>query len=347
MDGFMPPDLWSLYYLMYRSRTFEEAVRQVWKDGIISGEMHLGMGEEAIVAGIVSQLIEGDAMALEHRGTSPMLMRGVDPAALLREFMGKPDGLCGGQGGHMHLFAPDKLAASSGIVGAAGPAAAGFALAAQMLRPGTVSIAFFGDGATSAGMLMEAMNLAVVWKLPVIFVCKDNYWAISTPAETAVGGNLLARAQAFGMKALEVDGADVLKVFTAAEAALQHARSGNGPVFLWAHCAHLEGHFLGDGLLDMTRRPMYSFRKRVWPMMRGLFRRGGASWGERMVSMRQIASQVIAVQNQTSRQKDPLVRTRQVLARKDPGRLTQLEADILHEVRQCEAVALNSDGRES
>ncbi len=92
----MATDLWSLYGLMYKSRAFEEAVRQIWKDGKISGEMHLGMGEEAIVAGIVSQLIEGDALALEHRGTPPMLMRGVDPVALLREFMAHKDGLCGG-----------------------------------------------------------------------------------------------------------------------------------------------------------------------------------------------------------------------------------------------------------
>jgi len=343
----MSPDPWKLYGLMYKSRKFEEAVRRIWKEGKISGEMHLGMGEEGIAAGILSQLVEGDALALDHRGTPPLIMRGVDASSLLREFMGKPDGLCGGMGGHMHLFAPDLLAASSGIVGAVGPAGAGFALAAQMLRPGTVAIAFFGEGTTSAGMLMEAMNLAVVWKLPMVFVCKDNDWSISTPADTAVGGNLLARAQAFGMKAWEVDGADVLAVWSAAQEALQHARTGNGPVFLWAHCVHLEGHFLGDGLLDMTRRPMYSFRKRAWPMMRGLFRRGGASPGERMASMRQIASQVIAIQNQTSRQKDPLVRTRQVLARKDPGRLTQLEADIQLEVRQCVAVALGSEGRES
>jgi TPP-dependent pyruvate/acetoin dehydrogenase alpha subunit len=346
-DGIMPPDLWSLYGLMYKSRTFEEAVRQIWKDGKISGEMHLGMGEEAIVAGIIYQLIEGDAMALEHRGTPPMLMRGVDPVALLREFLGKPDGLCGGMGGHMHLFAPDKLAASSGIVGAAGPAAAGFALAAQMLRPGTVSIAFFGDGATSAGMLMEAMNLAVVWKLPVVFVCKDNNWAISTPADTTVGGNLLARAQAFGMKATEVDGADVLAVSAAAEAAFQHSRSGNGPVFLWAHCVHVEGHFLGDGLLDMFRRPIYSFRKRVWPMVKGFFRKGGASRGERMASMRQILQQVFSAQDQTSKQKDPLVRTRQALVRRDAKRLADMEAAIQREIQQIVATALQSEGSAS
>lgn len=338
----MSPDLWYLYELMYKSRTFEEEVRRIWKDGGISGEMHLGLGEEAINAGIISQLIEGDALALEHRGTSPLLMRGVDPLALLREFMGKPDGLCGGQGGHMHLFAPDKLAASSGIVGAAGPAAAGFALAAQMLRPGTVSIAFFGEGATSAGMLMEAMNLAVVWKLPVIFVCKDNDWAISTPVKTAVGGNLLARAEAFGMKGFEVDGADVLAVFSAASSALQHARAGRGPAFIWAHCVHLEGHFLGDGLLDMFRRPVYSLRKRIWPMSKGFFRTGGAPLAERIAAMRQILQQTFSAQGQTNRDRDPLVQTREILTRKNAARLSDMETSVQQMIRHTVAVALRT-----
>lgn len=340
----MLPDLWSLYGLMFKSRTFEEAVRQIWKEGKISGEMHLGMGEEAIAAGIVPQLIEGDALALEHRGTPPMLMRGVDPASLLREFMGQPGGLCNGMGGHMHLFSPERSIASSGIVGAAGPAAAGFALSGQMLHPGTVSVAFFGDGATSSGMLMESMNLASVWKLPVIFVCKDNDWAITTQAVTAVGGNLSARAQAFGLKAIEVDGADVLSVWSAAEEALHYARSGKGPAFIWAHCLHLEGHFLGDGLLDMLRRPVYSFHKRIWPMLKGFFRSGGAAWGERIASMRQVLGMVFAAQGQTSSLGDPLVRTRQLLAGKDAARLYALESDIKGEIQMTVLSVLRSEG---
>jgi len=338
----MLPDLWNLYGLMYKSRTFEEAVRDIWRQGRISGEMHLGMGEEAIVAAIVSQLTDGDALALDHRGTPPMLMREVDPAALLREFMGSPNGLCGGKGGHMHLFAPDKLAASSGIVGAAGPAAAGFALAAQMLRPGTVSVAFFGDGATSQGMLMESMNLAVVWKLPVIFVCKDNGWAITTPADTVVGGSLLARAQAAGLKAYEVDGADVLSVWSAAEAGLDHVRSGKGPAFMWAHCVHLEGHFLGDALLDMLRRQAYSFRKRAWPMLVSFFRRGGAPWSIRIAALRQTLGVIRSVQDQTNLQNDPLLRTRKALAADNPGKLEQLESAIRLEVQQVVAEALQT-----
>ncbi len=341
----MCPDLWSLYGLMFKSRIFEEAVRQLWKDGRISGEMHLGLGEEAIVAGLISQLIEGDAMALDHRGTPPMVMRGVDLVALLREFMGQPDGLCGGRGGHMHLFARDQLAASSGIVGAAGPAAVGFALAGQMLRPGTVSVAFFGEGATNAGMLMESMNLAVVWKLPVIFVCKDNGWAITTPADTVSAGSPLARAKAFGMKAMEVDGAEIEAVWSAEEEALRHARSGNGPVFLWARCVHLEGHFLGDALLDMVRRPVYSFRKRAWPMVKGFFdSRSSTPSGERTASVRQVLGAVIKIQGQTSAESDPLVRTRRALAAKDQARLAELESGIRREIQQSVATALRFQG---
>ena len=139
-------DLWSLYSLMKKSRQFEEAVTHLWKDGLISGEMHLGTGEEAIIAGVVSQLRPGDAMAVDHRGSAAFLMRGVDPVLMLREILGHDDGLCGGQGGHMHLFSKEHLAASSGIVGAEGPTAIGFALAAQYLRPGTIAVAFFGEG---------------------------------------------------------------------------------------------------------------------------------------------------------------------------------------------------------
>ena len=142
----MPPDQWSLYSLMLKSRLLEEAVVKLWHDGLISGEMHLGTGEEAVNAGVVAHLREGDAMALDHRGTAALMMRGVDPVLILREMLGRPDGLCGGKGGHMHLFSKAHLAASSGIVGASGPAASGFALSAQYLRPGAVAVAFFGEG---------------------------------------------------------------------------------------------------------------------------------------------------------------------------------------------------------
>ena len=329
---------------MFTSRCFEEAVRRIWLEGKISGEMHLGLGEEAIVAGLVSQLVADDALALDHRGTAALLMRGVNPTLLLREFMGQPDGLCGGMGGHMHLYAPEKLMASSGIVGAAGPAAAGFALAGQMLRPGSVSVAFFGDGASNSGMLMESMNLAAVWSLPEIFICKDNGWAITTPSATVVAGNLMARAQAFGLKAYEVDGADVEAVWIVMQSALLHARAGLGPVFILASCIHLEGHFLGDGLLDMFRRPLYSLRKRIWPMIKGFLRKRGVGWGERLASLRQIISVVLNAQFQTDRSRDPVARSRAVLRLEDLPRLLDLEAKVRTELDLVVLSALADEG---
>lgn len=158
----MEPDLWSLYRQMLRSRGFEEVVKDLWEKGEISGEMHLGIGEEAIAAGVVTHLQKGDAMVLDHRSTPPLVVRGVDIVFLLREFLGRADGLCCGMGGHMHLFSPEHLAASSGIVGATGPIGAGFALAAQHLRPQNLAVAFFGEGAMNQGMLMESLNLAVI-----------------------------------------------------------------------------------------------------------------------------------------------------------------------------------------
>ncbi len=121
--------MWQLYRIKLHSRLFENAVMDLWEKGKISGEMHLGTGEEAIIAGVISQLEKGDAIAVDHRGTPPFIMRGIDPVLLLLEFLGHPNGLCAGQGGHMHLFSKEDLITSSGIVGSSGPAATGFALA--------------------------------------------------------------------------------------------------------------------------------------------------------------------------------------------------------------------------
>ena len=142
----MPPDLWEHYARMFRCRRFEEIITGLWQDGLISGEMHLGTGEEGIIAGIIPQLQADDALALDHRGTAASLLRGVAPQLLLNEMLGLADGLCGGQGGHMHLFSKEYLTASSGIVGASGPAALGFALSAQRLRPGRLSVSISGEG---------------------------------------------------------------------------------------------------------------------------------------------------------------------------------------------------------
>jgi TPP-dependent pyruvate/acetoin dehydrogenase alpha subunit len=328
-------DIWSLYALMLKSRLFEEAIAGLWRDGLISGEMHLGTGEEAIIAGIVSQLCEGDAMALDHRGTAALLMRGVDPVLILRELLGYPDGLCGGMGGHMHLFSEEHLAASSGIVGAAGPSAVGFALAAQYLRSGTIAVAFFGDGAVNQGMLLESMNLAAAWRLPVLFACKDDRWAITTESRQLTGGSLCERAHGFGVPYVEVDGLDVEAVWQAAHQAIERARGDGGPTFLHARCVHLEAHFLGYQLLRAIRNPLRELPRIAVPLTRSFLRPGGASLRERLAGMKVVISSLLNALQDPRRSpiNDPVARTRVILL-SDPERLRRVEGDLKQEMAE-------------
>lgn len=338
----MKADLWFLYENMLRSRLFEEAVTQLWNEGKISGEMHLSVGEEAIVAGTVLQLQDGEAMALDHRGTSPLVMRGVDLVLLLREFLGHPDGLCRGKGGHMHLFSKEHLVASSGIVGASGPAAVGFALAARYLRPGKIALAFLGEGAMNQGMLLEALNLAVVWNLPVVFICKDSKWAITTVSAEVTGGKLVERAQSFGMPATEIDGTDVEAVWDAAHEALQRARAEEGPTFLYTTCEHPEGHFLGDPLLRIVRHPAKEMMKVAGPLLKSVTRVKGATVIQRTRGFGTVTSLIgKATKEQVLSQKDPLRIVRKKLDT-EKERLRKTEDEINEQIRSAVARALNS-----
>jgi pyruvate dehydrogenase E1 component alpha subunit len=303
--------------------------------------MHLGTGEEAIIAGVVTQLREGDAMALDHRGTAALLMRGVEPVLILRELLGYADGLCGGMGGHMHLFSKEYLAASSGIVGAEGPTAAGFALSAQYLHPGAIAVAFFGDGAMNQGMVMESMNLASVWNLPVLFVCKDDSWAISTRSESVTGGDLNERAHGLGILAVEVDGCDVSEVWEASYTAIERARSSQGPTFLHARCVHLEGHFLGFQLIRMLRDPLREMPEITVPLAQSFLHHGGATLLERLAGLKTVIAAVFSTLRDPRRDSanDPVRRTRAIL-RSDPLRLQELENRVEKEIREILASAL-------
>ena len=321
--------------MMLKSRLFEEVIAKLWYDGLISGEMHLGTGEEAINAGVVSQLRDGDSMALDHRGTAPLIIRGVDPVKILREVLGHPKGLCGGMGGHMHLFSRDHLAASSGIVGAAGPTAAGFALAAKHLRPEAITIAFFGEGAMNQGMLLESMNLASVWKLPVLFICKDDTWSISTESASMTGGDLKVRASGLGLRVIEVDGLDVLAVWEAAKNAIQDARSGKGPTFIHAHCIHLEGHFLGYQMKKIVRSPFKEMPDLLGPLTKSFLKTGGAKFSERMKGLKTVLSAVNKNLRDSREQstRDPILLARKDLET-DTQRLEKLEVALENEVSQ-------------
>jgi pyruvate dehydrogenase E1 component alpha subunit len=329
----MPSDLWSLYEMMLKCRLFEEAIANLWHDGLISGEMHLGTGEEAIIAGVLSHLQKGDALALDHRATAAMLLHGVDPVLILRELLGYSNGLCGGKGGHMHLFSKEHLAASSGIVGSSGPAAAGFALAARYLRPEKIAVSFFGEGAINQGMLMESMNLASIWKLPVLFVCKDDSWSITAESQEMTGGTLINRAEGLGLEAFLVDGLDVGKVRELSGKVIAKIRSGGGPVFIQATCVHLEGHFLGYQLLRIIRQPLTEMPKISGPITRSMLRFQGGQIKERIEGLKTVLSTVIKTLRDPRGEKnnDPLTQTRKLLL-KESDRLKDIEEKNKREI---------------
>ena len=325
-------DIWDLYRQMLRCRLFEQAVADLWRAGEISGEMHLGIGEEAIVAGVLAHLQEGDALALDHRGTAPLIVCGVSPALLLDEFLGRESGLCGGQGGHMHLFSPEHLAASSGIVGASGPAGVGFALAAQMLCPGSLSVAFFGEGAMNQGMLMEALHFAAAWTLPVLFVCKDDGWAITTRSQSVTRGSIVSRASNFGIKTASVDGTDVETVWQAARDQMADIRKTGSPAFLHARCVHLEAHMLGVQLARLARHPLVEMSKVAGAILRALISKRGAHMRERLRGLGFILKTIWDMRSSLAdTSSDPLRKTRLQLT-VQPEQLNKLEQEARDEI---------------
>lgn len=332
-----------LYRMMARVRAFELATAELWHRGLISGEMHLGTGEEAVIAGVMAHLGKGDAVALDHRPTPALVLLGVDPVAMLKEMLGHEDGLCGGWGGHMHLLSPAHLAASSGIVGAAGPTACGFALSARHLRKGKIAVATFGDGATNQGQLLEAFNLAVAWKLPLLFVCKDNGWAITTRSDAVTGGDLPRRAEGFGLPVTSVDGLDPVVVHEAARQLIARARAGKGPGFLHAKCLRADGHFLNDPLLKMAQSPIAEGGATFKKVLSASVSSGGGGLGARAASVAKMVGLLgRALKGGRDSGKDPLVRTRKAL-RKLSAEVAQIDHEVAEEMAAAVAQALGEE----
>ena len=229
-------------------RHFEQAVEARYRDGEIPGFVHVAIGQEAVAVGACSALAPGDVITSTHRSHAHALAKGIPPRSVMAELYGKVDGCSRGRGGSMHLYDVERgYLGSSAVVGGALGIAAGAALAFKMHGEARVAVPFFGDGATSSGLFHEAMNLAALWKLPVVFLCENNRWAESTPfAQHSPIADLSERALAYGMTALKVDGQDVEAVFHATTEALAHARSREGPVFLVAETYRLAPHNVGD-----------------------------------------------------------------------------------------------------
>jgi len=332
----------SLYELMLRSRQFEELTMKIWKEGKISGEMHMGIGEEAINAGIISQLIPGDAIASDHRSSAAFFMRGVDPEEIILELMGHPKGLCAGMGGHMHLFAKEHLITTSGIVGAAGPAALGFALAAKYKKQNNVAVAFFVEGAINQGMLLESFNMASALKLPVLFVCKDNDWAITTRSHEVTGGNLCDRMKGFGIEGVEIDGTDVQVVYNTAKEMLSSMRGRKSkPFFIHAHCTHREGHLLGDPLLSRQQASMKESSETTGPLIKAVLSLKGARLDKRVGGVAKILSLVTSSAKQRRGKHDPLKKQANYLATQEE-KISGIKVKIQGEMDELYERVLNS-----
>ena len=248
---------------MLRIRHFDLRASKMVKRGQIPGTVHTSIGQEAQVVGACMALGDNDYMTGNHRSHGHPIGKGSPLGPLMAELVGKATGVCGGKGGSLHLadFSVGSLG-ESGIVGSSIPIATGAALSAKVLGNGRVALAFFGDGAANQGCLYEAMNLAGVWDLPVVFLCENNQYALSTPAHTVTSGVIADRAAGFGIAGVRVeDGQDVLAVHAAALDAVERGRRGEGPtlveVVTYRFHEHSEGLRLGTDYRDASEKEQW------------------------------------------------------------------------------------------
>lgn len=251
----MPDRSETLYRQMRTIRSFEEWVVTLVNTGEIAGATHEYTGQEAVAVGVCSELATVDVITSTHRGHGHLIAKGASVDAMMAELLGRRTGLNRGRGGSMH--AADLalgILGANGIVAAGAPIAAGAAWAARASGSGGVAVTFFGDGGVNQGVLAETMNLAAIWKLPIIFACENNGFAVTLRADTAIAGSAVARARAYDMPAEAVDGMDVEAVSSATAAAVARARAGDGPTFLEFDTYRFVGHNTGERYLGLTYR---------------------------------------------------------------------------------------------
>lgn len=255
-DSYDREFLEELMIRMMKVNKFEEVAFWLFGQGLVHGTMHLSIGEEATGVGTTAALKKDDYMLATHRGHGQALGKGVDINHMMAEILGRATGTNHGKGGSMHICDFDNgILGANGIVGGNGPIALGAALTIQMKKiPDRVCAAFFGDGASNEGAILESLNLAAAWKLPLLFILTNNTYGMSTQLERIVGNtDLRQRADAFGMKSFECNGNDVLAVYEAVKKAREWAVAGNGPVLVVEHTYRTSGHSKSDGNLYRTK----------------------------------------------------------------------------------------------
>jgi len=236
-----------MYRQMVAIRQFEAQVNELYTRALMPGLAHLYIGEEAVAVGVCEALERTDYITSTHRGHGHCLAKGASPDQMFAELLGKEAGYCKGKGGSMHIADPatGNLGANAIVCGSAG-IATGAAFSARFLKNGRVAVCFFGEGALGQGVLYEEMNLAQLFKLPVIYVCENNLYTEYTHYSETTAGDILMRATAFGLEAASVDGQDVRAVYGIARRFVERARRGDGPAFLLCNTYRYHGHHVGD-----------------------------------------------------------------------------------------------------
>jgi TPP-dependent pyruvate/acetoin dehydrogenase alpha subunit len=269
------PTQLALYRMMVRLRVFEKRANDLFFENLVKGTVHLGIGQEAIAAGFAQAMRSDDWTYATYRGHNHTLARGADPTATMAELLGRSTGLTRGKGGSMHLTDVSVgMMGSYAIIGAHLPIAAGAAWSAKLRKSGQIAVCFFGDGTTNIGAFHEALNLSVIWKLPVVFVCENNLYMEYTSIEsvTAVEHPAAGRAAAYGLEPILIDGNDVDVCFATARTAYARARAGDGPSLIEAKTYRHGGHSRADngsyrpkGELEewLLRDPIDSYRARL------------------------------------------------------------------------------------
>ena len=240
-------DYLRMYRQMVRIRTFEDNANQLYLSAKMPGLTHMYSGEEAVAVGICEALTDDDRITSTHRGHGHCVAKGAEFKQMFCELLGKAEGYCRGKGGSMHIAdqSHGNLGANA-IVGGSMGIATGSALRAKLLGQDDVTVCFFGDGATAQGLMYEVMNMAALWKLPVIYACENNGYSEYTKTEEIAAGSIIARAEAFGIEAFQIDGQDVLAVNDLTRKLVARARKGEGPFFMELMTYRYHGHHVGD-----------------------------------------------------------------------------------------------------
>ncbi len=271
LAGLRRTELLHMHYQMALIRRFEEKSAEEYTRGKIGGFMHLYIGQEAVGVGCITALYPSDKILCSYREHGHALARGMDPNAVMSELFGKSTGCSKGKGGSMHMWSNELgVLGGNGIVAAQLPIAAGVALAAQYQGKDTVTACFFGDGAVDEGAFHEALNLASLWKLPVVYVCENNQYSMGMAVHKAWAvDSLVPRAAAHNIPGVQVDGMDIISVYEAMKQAVEHARAGEGPTLLEVKTYRFRGHSMTDPSYYRTREEEQQWRTNRDPI--GIF----------------------------------------------------------------------------